>query len=106
MAIEWFVTKDGKTKQGPFSVEQLGEMAASGELLATDMVWNQGLSGWQKAERIPGFFKALSAEAVVSKPLAIPAEAGSVPHHPAAGSAIKSGSRLPLSVGTGCLMEI
>lgn len=51
----YFVGKNGQ-QTGPFSVEQLREMAASGQLNGTDLVWREGMAEWQPASTLPGVF--------------------------------------------------
>jgi GYF domain 2/Domain of unknown function (DUF4190) len=51
----YFVGRSGQ-QTGPFSVEQLKGMAASGELQATDLVWKDGMAGWEPAATLPGVF--------------------------------------------------
>ncbi|MBT3279704.1 MAG: DUF4339 domain-containing protein [Phycisphaerales bacterium] len=50
---EWVIAKNGE-KHGPFTTEQLKELAATGKLLSTDMVWRDGLEGWAKASMLKG----------------------------------------------------
>lgn len=49
----WHVARGGQT-YGPYAWEQLTQMAAAGNLAATDMIWNEGMSGWTQAASIPG----------------------------------------------------
>ena len=53
MAGEWYYAK-GKQKHGPFTEAQLKELAASGDLLPTDMVWKPGMQAWTKASSLEG----------------------------------------------------
>lgn len=55
MPAEWYYAK-GKQKHGPFTEAQLKELAESGELLPTDMVWKQGMKAWVQAGSLTGFF--------------------------------------------------
>lgn len=55
MAQEWFYAKDGE-RHGPISSQQLKELAATGELLATDLVWTDGRDEWKPASKIKGLF--------------------------------------------------
>lgn len=45
MTTQWHVGRGGQ-QSGPFSIEQLREMAARGELSPGDLVWKQGMSDW------------------------------------------------------------
>ena len=46
--VVYHVVKDGKPT-GPFPLEKLTEMAASGELLPDGLVWKPGMDAWEKA---------------------------------------------------------
>jgi hypothetical protein len=52
---EWFYAKNGQ-QQGPVSEQTLQQLAQSGQLLPTDMVWAQGLPAWQPAGQTAGLF--------------------------------------------------
>ena len=58
----YFVGKNGQ-QTGPFSVEQLREMAASGQLNGTDLVWREGMAEWQPASTLPGVFQGAASAA-------------------------------------------
>lgn len=60
MSQQWFYTKDGKTKRGPISSDELRALARSGLLVPMDMVLKQGSSQWTAASTIKGLFPALS----------------------------------------------
>lgn len=55
MADQWYYAK-GRQQHGPISSEQLREVAQSGELLPTDLVWKTGMADWQPAGLLKGFF--------------------------------------------------
>lgn len=55
MAAEWFVGK-GKKRHGPFSPEQLRQLARSGKLTPDDLVWTEGLPTWVAASRVERLF--------------------------------------------------
>lgn len=48
---EYFVAVDGKS-QGPYSLEQLGQMAASQNLQSNSMVWKKGMAAWAAANTV------------------------------------------------------
>ena len=52
---EWHYSSNGQ-QMGPVNSAQLKQLAASGELLATDMVWKDGMADWAPASRIKGLF--------------------------------------------------
>lgn len=53
MAQEWHYAKDGQ-RHGPITSRQLRELAASGELRPTDLVWTEGKDEWKPASKIKG----------------------------------------------------
>lgn len=60
MAGMYHVGRNGQ-QTGPFSVEQLKAMADAGELQPTDLVWQEGMAGWEPAGTLPGVFAAASS---------------------------------------------
>jgi uncharacterized protein (TIGR03067 family) len=58
MAESWHVAK-AKTKLGPFSREQLKQLARSGQLLPSDMVLPAGTGKWVSASTVDGVFGSL-----------------------------------------------
>ena len=56
LICKWFVSRDGKSKQGPFSLGQLKELVKSGDLEAQDMALAEGDARWVSATSIPGLF--------------------------------------------------
>ncbi len=55
MASEWHYEKSGQ-KLGPISASELKAKAKSGELVATDLVWKDGMVDWRQAGRVKGLF--------------------------------------------------
>lgn len=55
MAAQWHYTK-GSERHGPVSSDQLRQLAASGQLQPTDLVWKDGMAEWQKASAVKGLF--------------------------------------------------
>lgn len=53
MADEWFYAKDGQ-QAGPVTALQLRQLAAVGQLGASDLVWKQGMAKWIAAGEIKG----------------------------------------------------
>jgi hypothetical protein len=51
----YFVAKNGQ-QTGPYTLEQLRQMAAAGQLLRTELVWREGMAEWQAAETVVGVF--------------------------------------------------
>lgn len=56
MAGEYYIARGGKNKQGPYSSKQLKELAGSGRLMPTDLVWKEGFPKWVEANQIKGLF--------------------------------------------------
>lgn len=55
-----FVLMDGK-KQGPFSADQIKDMAAAGQITADSLVFVEGTTGWGKAGDVPQVAELLTA---------------------------------------------
>lgn len=55
MADTWFVGRAGE-RSGPFTAQTLRDMAASGRLAPTDLVWQEGMANWVAAAAIRGLF--------------------------------------------------
>jgi len=74
MSNRWYVTTNGKQRSGPLSDRQLKDLAASGQLLPTDMVLLDGRSSWVAASTINGLFVPLGkpVPAADKYPIAIP----------------------------------
>jgi len=57
MSEEWHYTVGGQ-QGGPVSTAQLKQLASSGQLSQTDMVWKQGMADWVPAGKLKGLFVA------------------------------------------------
>ncbi|MGH9351713.1 MAG: DUF4339 domain-containing protein, partial [Terriglobia bacterium] len=55
MKHDWFYMQ-GADKHGPVSSSKLRELAQSGQLLPTDLVWREGMKDWKRARKIEGLF--------------------------------------------------
>ena len=62
MANAWYYAHD-ETKSGPFSGQQLKDLAASGALLPKDTVWKDGVEEGVLASRVKNLFPAPPVEA-------------------------------------------
>jgi hypothetical protein len=60
---EWYFARDTE-RRGPFSALQLIELATSGEIRPTDMVWKAGVEKRVAAGTISRLFPSVEAEAV------------------------------------------
>ena len=72
---EWFYRK-GDNKHGPVDTASLREMAASGELGPSDLIWREGLAQWVPAGKAKGLFSTSASSAQrndATPPIAAPA---------------------------------
>lgn len=53
----WYHAKNGQ-ERGPVPFSQLQLLAATGNLLADDLVWSDGMIEWVAASQVPGLFAA------------------------------------------------
>ncbi|MES2995554.1 MAG: GYF domain-containing protein [Verrucomicrobiota bacterium] len=66
---EWYYTIDG-IQQGPVAFGKLRELAASGTLVKSALVWNQGMKDWRPAEQVEGLFSVPPVPADPANPQA------------------------------------
>jgi hypothetical protein len=80
MPYQWYYAH-GEQELGPFSQEQLKEMAALGTLLRTDTVWREGLEQCQgvAAHRIKNLFPQVSADIPQPEEMLVPAAEPAAP---------------------------
>lgn len=52
---QWFYAR-GSEQVGPFELSQLQQMAQSGQLQQTDLVWTEGMEQWSPAQTVPQLF--------------------------------------------------
>jgi hypothetical protein len=76
---EWYYTK-GEQRHGPVATDQLNQLAATGVVGASDLVWREGMTDWLPAGR--------ADELTVPQPMAVQA----VP--PAAGGSLETATAL------------
>jgi hypothetical protein len=69
MSERWFVAQDSKSKQGPFTLGELRELARSGKLRPSDLVWKEGTSQWVAASSVQGLFENIGAQAPQALPV-------------------------------------
>lgn len=55
MADQWYYAR-GREKVGPFTAAQLKQLARSGQLARSDMVWKEGTAKWMQAAQVRGLF--------------------------------------------------
>lgn len=86
----WYYAK-GQTRFGPISVQELQGLAASGQLLPGDLVWQASMPQWAPAGTVPGLFGTVAgAMPVLNYP-------GPLPQHPDIGQ--DAGIRMLIPVG-------
>src|ERR1700731_1207150 len=74
MADVWYYAQNGQ-QAGPGSASQLQQLARSGQIQSSDLVWKEGLPQWIQAKAIKGLFPA-QAEPIPVAPVAPAAPAG------------------------------
>ena len=90
MATEWFYAR-GDQKQGPVSSAELGQLARSGKLLRTDLIWKEGMSQWRPAGESAKLFEGVtSPEPSPSNVAPPPSESATVAFGDRAKAAAKS----------------
>jgi hypothetical protein len=57
---DWYIQID-EFAYGPFSVREMQELASSGTLQRTSLVWRQGIDSWIAASKVTGLFKNTDA---------------------------------------------
>ena len=60
MSQQWYFSKGGQ-QHDPVSPEQLKQLAASGQLQPTDLVWKEGMSQRFEARKVKGLFPIQTA---------------------------------------------
>jgi hypothetical protein len=70
-APQWYYTRN-RQPIGPVSFAQLQQLAGSGQLDATDLVWQEGMPGWTPANTVVGLLGLLGAARPVAKPPPVP----------------------------------
>ena len=55
MSQQWYWCRGGQ-RFGPVSREELSNLAASGQVQPTDLVWCQGMADWMPGNQVQGFF--------------------------------------------------
>lgn len=49
---DWYYARGGR-QEGPTDLQTLRDMIASGQLMASDLAWRDGMTGWQAAAEVP-----------------------------------------------------
>lgn len=100
MSDNWYWAK-GQQQNGPAALEKLKELAASGELRRSDLVWTEGMSQWTPAEQVPDLFPPRPAPApeTVPPPPAVEPAPGSPSPTPSP-TLVQPGYFSPTTAGT------
>ena len=53
MADQWYYTENGQ-RRGPVSEDDLKQLAWTGQIKPTDLVWKQGMAAWGPALQVAG----------------------------------------------------
>jgi phage shock protein PspC (stress-responsive transcriptional regulator) len=71
---QWFYSKSGQ-KNGPVAGSVLKQLARSGDLSISDLVWREGMSEWAPASKVKGLFPegvvAVAPPPLPTSPLAV-----------------------------------
>ena len=78
--VEWYYGRDGQNS-GPVSADDLARLADAGELLATDLVWNEELDDWRQAADVLDLFEAVTKPSESAAPQ-VPFTPPSIPDSP------------------------
>lgn len=95
----YYVGKNG-SQSGPYPLDELKNMASSGRLGATDLIWTEGMSEWKPAgAALPDLFAKAAPAAPAPGPVAqaaspFPAPQG-LPPPPAVESGVLLGAPIP-----------
>jgi hypothetical protein len=75
VAEQWYYQPRGGKQVGPVSGTELRQLAASGQLSPTDLVWKEGMGAWVPASSIKGLFNSNPAPPLVSAAPSVGADA-------------------------------
>ncbi|MDB4947351.1 MAG: hypothetical protein JWP97_6885, partial [Labilithrix sp.] len=67
----YYVGRNGQ-QSGPFTIEQLKEQLANGQLAGGDLVWTEGMANWIPASTLPGLAPAMPASLQHQPPVVNP----------------------------------
>ena len=81
MAEEWYVGSNGQ-QSGPFTLQQLRQMAASGQLSKNDLIWKEGLANWIPCSSVKGLFPSAADFSPTSSPRPAPRPTAPPPRGP------------------------
>jgi ABC-type multidrug transport system ATPase subunit len=67
----WYIAHDA-SYFGPFSAQELQELAAEGELFPTTLVWKEGMTDWREAREVTRLFPPLAPIVSAALPPPLP----------------------------------
>ena len=74
--VQWFYAGAQQQQQGPVAFEQIQQLAASGQIQPSTLIWNEGMPSWTAASQVQGVFNAgvppVAAAAPQANPYAAP----------------------------------
>lgn len=71
MASDWFYSRNGE-RRGPVSSSELRRLAATGQLLPSDLVWKEGMENWVRASSSSDLFPDASEPPAPPPPVDVP----------------------------------
>lgn len=77
---KWFYARNGQ-KSGPVAGSALKQMATSGQLAVSDLVWREGMPEWAPASKVKGLFPE---SVIAASPPPLPASPAMVADAPEA----------------------
>jgi len=67
MSAQWYVSSEGQTL-GPYAGEQLQQFAQEGRIIASTLLWAEGMTEWLPASQIPGVLPEQATPAPTAAP--------------------------------------
>ncbi len=112
MADQWYYATD-EQQSGPIGLTELQQLAASGKLRPTDLVWRDGMHQWAPAEVTRGLFTEQHLPPPPAPPLSPQPEPAAPAHAPAEGPGSRPidrrprpGKRAPAGMSTGAKVAL
>jgi hypothetical protein len=98
MASEWHYSRDGEDF-GPVSSAELKQLAATGKLLRTDVLWKEGMTEWKPAGEFRKLFPEEETASVILEPEEPAAENLFASLNLDVGRGVKQGAKAKASAG-------
>ncbi len=67
---QWFYSDAQQQQLGPVTFAQIQQLAATGQIQANTLIWNEGMPNWTPANQVQGVFNASSTPAAPANPAA------------------------------------